>query len=347
MSEFPPRPAPNALLPFERTAAERVIKSNEWRTERIIHRPASEVAFTHAERDLNEPDEARTIRMTTWMGKLEERAEILRSLHQDIAYLIAEDAEGENATNLPALFEVENGEKRRLMYAGTTITRAQAEIIEKDNTLSIPVYPMNYSEWIAAYNPEYAEAFKRAESQLPYAGIGVSVLMETRDGRIPLTIRGEKTPVYPGRLYSPGGGPTPDQTPTESLIEEIGEEIGLRPKEHFDLEKMIMLALVSDTNFAGSGHSRPELVAYLPLNVSFAEVEQIRGEKAQKQPDVWGITSMAGSLDGLILGLSANTQPLCPPTEAGLVNLIYYKARKGGKEFGLPIIRKFINKYMN
>lgn len=332
------------LTPDQRALGESVLSTESWRTERILFRPASEVTFTPVERDLLEPEAAREIRIETWLMRLQEKAGRLNAGHETSEFVIEDDVEGESPTNLPALFEIKDRERKRLMYAGTTVSLAQAGVSDENGRLSVPVYPISYSEWIATTNPKFAQAYKEAEFPLPYAGIGISVLMETTDGQIPLTVRGDKTPVYPGRLYSPGGGPKPGQTSTEAILEEILEETGLTQGEDFDLEKMVMLALVSDIKFDGSSHSRPELVAYLPLNVTYEDLERIRDEKAQEQADVWDITSIPGSLHQLSLALLENERQFCPPTEAGLANLVLFKAMRGRNPYSLQTIQQFMHK---
>lgn len=245
-------------------------------------------------------------------------------------YSIHLDDQGLNATGQQALFEIEeSGSEIRRMWAGTTITLAQKGIYQENDSLIVPVYPINYTEWIACSNQDYAEVFRAAGLPLPYAGIGACVLMETKDGFIPLTRRGIETPVYPGRLYPPGGGPKPGQTSTEALLEEIVEETGLEAGKHFLASDIKMLALVADSRYDGNEHSRPELVAYLPVNATFREVEEIQHEtslrKGQRQEDVWGIIPFSTFTPNLTRALIYGGFEMCPPTEAGLAHLLFYQ----------------------
>jgi 8-oxo-dGTP pyrophosphatase MutT (NUDIX family) len=166
---------------------------------------------------------------------------------------------------------------------------------------------------------------------LPYAGIGVSVIMETLDGLIPLTRRGIETPVYPAMLYSPGGGPKPGEGTTEALLQEILEETGLRAGEDFDPNSLFMMALIADTRFAGSSHSRPELVARLPVNVTYLELEKIQQERVRakglKETDVWGLEPVSTYPPSLHQVIKLHGYEMCPPTEAALT-YEYYEIRK-------------------
>ena len=154
---------------------------------------------------------------------------MLEAVNQETRYKIHDDAVG-----IPALYEeTSNGEKVK-MWAGTTVTLAQSGITSSgSHQINVPVYPINYSEWIACQNLRYAEEFRKANLALPYAGLGISVLMVTTDGFIPLTRRGIETPVYPGRLYPPGGGPKPGQSSTSAILSEVLEETGLEAGETF------------------------------------------------------------------------------------------------------------------
>ncbi|MBU1201809.1 MAG: hypothetical protein KJ583_02410 [Nanoarchaeota archaeon] len=173
------------------------IKTDTWHTIEYLGMPASKVNFVYVEREILEPEYATKIRKTTWLSKLEERKEALEKINSKNNYEIKFDEE----TKEDALFEVKTSKKK--MWAGKTVTFVGLNLSEQK--VDIFVHPISYTEWIACYNPEYAAAFKDKNLPLPYAGVGVSVLLESRDGLIPLTRRGIETPVYPGMLYSPGG----------------------------------------------------------------------------------------------------------------------------------------------
>ncbi len=277
------------------------------------------------------------MRRATWSRKLEERRAVLSAVNTDKRYDIRLDDAGEKPTREAALFEkVSDGEDKRRMWAGTTITLAQEPVRLEGNVATIPVYPINYTEWIACDNPEYAKAFRDAGLPLPYAGIGISVLMETTDELFILTRRGIETPVYPGRLYSPGGGPKPGETSTEAMLQEILEETGLKPEEHFDPLGLTMLALVSDSRYAGSDHSRPEVVAYMPLSTTFAQTESIQYERAKakgQEADVWAVEAFSSFPPTFGYRLALHGSEMCPPTEAGLAHIALFKhLQNDGKE---------------
>lgn len=330
------------------------MRTDSWGTLAWLNKPATSISFLEVPRDLPEPPFATEIRITTWQGKLEDRKNVLATANPSRNYQVSTDDKGPNATGQEALFELQDDSKKRIMWAGTTITLAQRPISQQGETTVIPTYPINYSEWIACYNPDYGQAFQQAGLPLPYAGLGVSVLMVTNDGAgkddrthglIPLTRRGIETPVYPGRLYSPGGGPKPGQTSMGALLEEIVEETGLEKGKYFDADRMFMLAMVSDIRHGGTNHERPELVAYLPVDATFSVIERIQHETSVKknkpQEDVWGVVPFSAFTPNLARAIVYNGPEMCPPTEAGLAHLLLFQeTRRSGLAKALGLIEE-------
>lgn len=305
---------------YRREIAEIIQAPDVWKTREYFGGiPAEQVSFVEVEPE-REPAKAREIRVATWRIKLEERMKVLEEAGSG-SHEIKHDEE----TNNLALFRTNDG--KRVMWDGQTLTMAHQDISKKDNDIQIPIHPINYTQWIACYNPEYGKAFEKEGMPLPYAGIGVSVLMITSDGFVVLIRRGIETPVYPGRLYSPGGGPELGKTPAESMLKEIKEETGLMPDRDFNPNSLRMLALVEDTHFAGSKHARPELVAFLRLKCLYKEVESTQYRIKGAEQDVWAVEPLStGPYLTQLINFKGNE--MCPPTEAGLVNLLYYLTEK-------------------
>lgn len=318
------------LAPEIRDRAETLLKTRVWDTMQIMQVPASRVQFIQVERDLPEPIEARDIRIETWKQKLEERLTVLKEANPHITYQIDIDTDRDGATEQLALFEImSEGGRRPRMWAGTTVNLAQKGIERINDDFAVPVYPISYTEWIATQNSDYAKAFRDKGLPLPYAGIGACVLITTADGFIPVTRRGIETPVYPGRLHVPGGGPKPGQSSSEAILEEVVEELGLQRRKHFNPRNLTVLALVTDSHFEGSEHPRPELVAHLPIRAKYREVEQIQHmasvTKDQRQEDVWGIVPISTFPPNLTRTLLYSGFEMCPPTEAGIAHLLFYQ----------------------
>jgi 8-oxo-dGTP pyrophosphatase MutT (NUDIX family) len=179
-------------------------------------------------------------------------------------------------------------------------------------------------------------------------GVGICVLIETSDGFIPMTRRGLETPVYPGRLYLPGGGPKPGQSSVAALVEEIIEEIGLKPSEDFNPNEVKALALITDRHHQGSAHERPEIVFYYKSALTFAELVSKRDQevvkKGQAPTDVWGIEPVVAKPIDLISKATLDGFQTCPPAEAALMILAHKKLRE---ELGVDRAQKDIDAAIN
>jgi 8-oxo-dGTP pyrophosphatase MutT (NUDIX family) len=297
------------------------IKTDTWHTIEYIGMPADNVHYFSVEREIKEPESAKHIRDVAYESQLLERKGVLEKINRGSRYRIRVDEK----TGKNALFEVTSDGEKRKMFDGPTITQAQKGYTFDDD-LKIFVYPIVYSEWIACKHPQYAKAFEEEGLPLPYAGIGGSVLIETRDGLILLTRRGMETPVYPARLYPPGGGPKPGENSKEAILQEIREETGLEADRHFDASGLHMMAFISDTRFEGSRHSRPELVARLPTDLSYKQMEGTQQEqirKKGKETDVWGLEPVPMNPTSLKQMIKLHGREMCPPTEAGLTYELY------------------------
>lgn len=179
------------------------------------------------------------------------------------------------------------------------------------------------------------EIFRRNGLPLPYAGFGVSVLFQTPSekpghGRYPLTQRNSGIPVYPGRLYSVGGGPLPGQTLTEAINEKIGTITGMVDGKDYNASDMEALAIIEDKRYAFNplqsdalATSRPELVLRVPVDISYDEIEERTYEKAGmegKPPNAFGMVAAPVWGPSLLSYIVSRGYEMCPPLEAQLAH---------------------------
>lgn len=173
-------------------------------------------------------------------------------------------------------------------------------------------------------------------------------MIETTDGFVVLTRRGIETPVYPARLYSPGGGPKPGESTASSLLAEIFEETGLIPNLHFNPNQMLMLAYVSDLEHQGSTRQRPELIAYLPLSVDSNVVRDIRdadiAKKKLPENDVWALEFISSRIEDMMSHIILKGPEMCPPIEAGLAHLVRYKLNQRKPNVADSEVRRFMER---
>ena len=307
-------------------AATEAIATDTFRTLSLIHAPAADVKIVLNRRPSQLPSEAQRIKTKLFFKTLENKRDELQAVNPDCHYWIAPDPElGKSALFVTKL----DGSQQRIIWDGRTIAPCTDNIAQTDDgKFELPVYPIDYSEWTACFSDRFTQQIARNGRPLPYAGVGISVLIETNDGMIPLTRRGLETPVYPGRLYSPGGSPKPGETTVESFVDEIVEETGLKCEEHFNPKDITVLAYVSDTHHAGSQHERPELVAYLKTDLSIRQIVEIRNQDiidSFRPGDVWSLEPIIADPISIGLKVLHDGNQMCPPTEAALVHLMYAK----------------------
>lgn len=292
-----------------------------WSTLKILDIPASSLQFNSIARPEPESQTARNLRLGIWTQSLNDKLQLLSHVNPEKNYQIQFDPD----TKQQALFErtIEGNLIKRMWDGDTISTESGVPKLEPDGRASLDIFPIKYSEWTCCSNREYS--FLNPSM----CGLGISVLMETTDGFIPLTRRGLETPVYPGRLYSPGGGPKPGEKAAAALLSEILEETGLIANTHFDPKSIVILAAVNDDRHQGSLRSRPELIAYLPLKINAACILDIRDEAIRKkktaEPDVFAMEFISSRETDLRGYVTLHGGSMCPPTEAAIVHLLRYK----------------------
>lgn len=129
-------------------------------------------------------------------------------------------------------------------------------------------YPMvelkvaqTYFPFIAALNnPQIRNLYISQSIEIPRPSLGICTFAETNDGRLTLTVRGQRTNMYPGRLYDQGGNPLfPTVNPVEHQIAEMSDEILVNP-ESYNPRKMEFGGITEDKEMLPG---KPDLVVGL------------------------------------------------------------------------------------
>lgn len=334
---------PRRLHDFERQTPEQKIRrrveatlnTDVWSTLRYLDIPAQNVEFHEVDSPVVEPEKARIIREVIWESELVDTKNTLQKVNPNSKYVIEQDEE----TEMPSLFEEKDGEKKRKMWAGQTLSVDTKNCKFDGDKFRVPVFPISYTVMVAAKNRLYGDSFENEGLPLPKGGVGVSVFIVTVDNFVVLTRRGIETPAYPGRLYAPGGGPLPNEQLDTALINEIKEETGLEENVHYYKGNIGAMALVDDNSYLGSKHSRPEIVARLPVAITFDDLVRIQHEltlKNGKEHDVWAVTGFSSFPPNLIQQLTFSGGEMCPPAEAGIAHFLLNSiARQEGMERAL------------
>lgn len=321
------------LTPELKNKIKERLQTPVWETREWIDIPAVNVKFNVVDRDQPEPEELKNIREKVWKDYLEGLAKAKKEQKPESEFVVRLDSEGEKATHRLALFEkAPGGIEARRDFDGPSLTMSDKGVEIKDGKAKVNVYPILYSEIYSCNSEEYREALKKHKMNMPDAGIGVVTIIETKDGTQPYSQRPMGIGTYPGRLHGFGGNPEPQLGVAENMLKELTEETGLEFGKHFDPSKLRVLAMVSDKHFRGQVNPRPELVAYLPVNVVWSELEEIHRKKQgeSKEVDVWGITPRPGSVEGMRDTILIEGNRMCPPLEAGIATVMLMKTM--GKE---------------
>lgn len=330
---------------------------HSWSTVEMLQGiPSASVEVRMVERDSVEPPEAYAIRKKDWAQKIEERkAAIVRDnpdakvsavpgKYADFPDLV-EDVEGPDGR--PA--------QRKHMNNGPRLNVANSGPRMENGKLIIPVYEIGYAEEMAFGNADYLKAYKDSGKPLPYSGIGVMVLLETKDGMVPWTVRSAGTPAYPKSYFTIGGGPKPGQTSGEAIAEEIAEETGLSEEEgQFDTKKLKPIALVQADKFLGKknpetgeviGLPHLDVVYRLPVDITFEQLAAIRNKKVGKgEPDVWDMEPRLANPYTVSEAILRQGYQMVPGFEAGLFHFMIDKmADSLGLETAVEYAKKQIN----
>lgn len=323
MNERRPRRGPEVLNSEARAWARDHLQTRDFGTIELLGLPANQVEFRRVNQEVPEPEGARHIRIAKFQESLEDRLNLLQPLYPDNEFSIVHD----ERTGYPALFK----DGGRIVYGGPTINLAPSGAHFEGDKFVVPVFPTDYTFIIAAKDPDYARAFTEQGLPQPYAGVGQSTIIESKDGIAIMNRRGDETAVYPGRLYAQGGNPKPQESYQESITDEIEEEIGLKQGEHFNISDLTVLAFVKDSQYDGGKQSRPELVAYLPTRYPYGVLERIyyghRLDKG-KESDTWNIEPVSTFIPSIGEKVVLSGNEFCPPTEAQLVHLMFHKLNK-------------------
>jgi len=244
------------------------IKTPTWDTLEVIDLPASKVKLNVIEKYYSESPQAKKIRENFFNVMLKDTKKSLEKSDSVSKYSI-EDYESPAKSGINfALFRENDSGKKLVNFDG--ITTNFASVSDEKDTINI--FPIAYSEFLVCRSNYYLDAMEKHTGFILNAGVGINVTVETSDGIYVLTKRGLGTPVYPGSIYTIGGGVLPKNNTVDNIINEITEELGLIPEKDFKEENLIITGIGRDLNYMGGNATRPEIAAYLKLNSDWKDV---------------------------------------------------------------------------
>lgn len=238
---------------------------------------------------------------------------------------------------LNALYE---GEKCK-MWPGPVISLTSwQEMNEEDNNVFRLYVGQTSFPFIAGLkDPEISKLYGLQGIPKPRPALAVCTFASTLDKKLVLTLRGQKTPMYPGRMYGQGGNPLFTNVDiTVHQKDENRDEILLNEEDYLLGKGPSFLGLIVDTEQLPD---KPDIVGYYPVNIeSESLLERIQQRPLDKRPnDAIGI-SFAPSEEGKLFDyLAKETIPkqFCPPAHGGLV---LYGSSMYGKKWAEDLLKK-------
>lgn len=219
--------------------------------------------------------------------------------------------EDKSPTPLNALYEA--GEAK--MWPGPAITLVN--IKENHHRVELEVAQTSFPFIAALDDPQIKELYVSQGIKIPRRPLAICTFAQTKDEKLTLTVRGERTNMYPGRFYGQGGNPlfTIDN-PVENQKNEMSEEILVTPPS-YDPRQMKFGGVVLDQELLPG---KPDLIGWIKVHFDSEEIQK-RVKARIKHPNDAVAVAFAPASDEALLKymVSADPHDYCPPAYAGLI----------------------------
>lgn len=206
------------------------------------------------------------------------------------------------------------------MWPGPVVTLREVErdITYGSNRVVLRVGQMFYPYIAALKDPEIVKLYEAEGIDIPTPALGICTPVLTADNMLTLTIRGSRTSIYPGRMYSPGGQPILTNTDVvEHQRDEIKEEILVNPEEL--AEEFSFSGIVLDQEILPK---KPDLTGWIRTSLDAGDIRErmFQTDPTKRPPDVQGVVFVPASEEGLLRYMTEYTHPVnfCPPTVGSL-----------------------------
>lgn len=213
-----------------------------------------------------------------------------------------------------------------VLWPGTAITLRDVKMV--DDGVTMTVSDIAYPFISALNNVAFRKSLGIESVHQLRPPLAICTFALTTDSYLVLTVRGNTTNVYPGRLYGQGGNPVTTAVDiVQHQLEEMQDELLLEP-EDIVTGTFQFFGIVED---AESFPGKPDLIGTVQIKLSSKELaERFETRTPENRPsDVAAIRLVPFTADGLQQLLFNETQPVdyCPPAHGGLLML-------GRMEFG-------------
>jgi hypothetical protein len=287
-----------------------------WRTLEIFESPLTTEEIELKELQSILPEGVEAIIRSNWNRQLEEKQEQLSKLA--IKSLIKPYKLDGIDIVLDALYQND----KPVMWPGPVITLVS---VDKDSSkVRLLISQTTFPFIKGLQDPKVISLYNQQKIALPNPPLAICTFSHTLDNLLVLTLRGEKTNMYPGRLYGQGGNPLYVSTKiSDHQIDEMNEEILIEPTE-VDIDTFRFSGIVVDTDELPG---KPDLVGWVSVNVNSDEIrKRIKARELDRRPnDAVDVVFVPASPEGLEKFLiSSDIRSFCPPAHGGLVLYGYH-----------------------
>lgn len=274
--------------------------------------PADNIIIMHE--PLAIPDRAMEAMEEYWAHQLKEKQTALYD-----AGIMATIRMDRTLHSLPSLYVNE----KPVMWPGTAVTLRNAQINSGLVQLTVSDIPYPF---IAALNHAGFERQSGLDALALRPPLAICTFAITNDNMLVLTVRGQTTNVYPGRIYGQGGNP--QQASFDIVahqLEEMADELMVAPFE-VDADSFQFYGLVEDLELFPR---KPDLVGIVRLRMTAAALLS-RFEQRPEQdrpPDVVKVLCIPFNKKTVthFLQHEKSMADFCPPAYAGLRLLINWQ----------------------
>lgn len=219
--------------------------------------------------------------------------------------------EDKSPTPLNALYE----EGAAKMWPGPAITLVHIEDNFPHIELSVA---QTYFPFIAALSdPQIRDLYTSYGLEIPRPPLAIVTFAETNDSKLTLTVRGQRTNMYPGRFSGQGGNPLfVTMTPTEHQIEEMADEILVTPQS-YNPRSIQFGGIVEDREEL---LGKADLAGWVRVGLDSEEIERRVRTRINHPNDAIAVDFVPANDEGLLKHIAlANPTDYCPPAYAGLI----------------------------
>ncbi len=206
--------------------------------------------------------------------------------------------------------------KQTKMWPGPVVSLQS--VLEKNEGINLLVAQTSFPFIAALKDEKISNLYESREIEKPRPSLAICTYALTLDDKLVLTVRGERTNMYPRRFYGQGGNPLYTNTNiVEHQIDEMQDEILVNPKD-YNPSNFVFGGLIEDRE---DFPEKPDLIGWVPVNLEYGQIkERVRKRAIEERPnDSIDVTFVPATKHGLHDYLSnINPKEFCPSALGGL-----------------------------